>query len=132
MNKRDNKKVFPDHLKLFFTSYKSFQENKLFGNGLKSFRYKCKDFLNIKNTLCSTHPHNYHLEILHDSGLIGIFFISLFTFGLLLKTTKQLISKELTFNQKIIISLIIFNFLIEIFPFKTSGSFFTTWNGTIL
>ena len=27
-----------------------------------------------KKILCSTHPHNYHLEVLHDSGLLGSYF----------------------------------------------------------
>ena len=54
------KNSLPNHGKIFLTAYKSFNDNKIFGNGLKSFRYKCNNFLKEENSLCSTHPHNYH------------------------------------------------------------------------
>ena len=58
--------------------------------------------------------------------------MSIFVISLLIKTSKLMISKNLSHIQKIIISLIILNFLIEIFPLKSTGSIFTTWNGTLL
>lgn len=122
----------PEHAKIYLTSFESFKENKIFGNGLKSFRIKCKKFINQENFLCSTHPHNYHLEILHDTGFIGFFLISFFVFSLIINTLKILISKNIINEKKIILSLIFINFLIEIFPFKSTGSIFTTWNGTML
>jgi len=129
---KKNNITLPNHGKIYLTAFKSFNENKFLGNGLKSFRYECKKFLNLPNTLCSTHPHNYHLEVLHDAGLAGIFFMSIFVISLLIKTSKLMMSKNLSHIQKIIISLIILNFLIEIFPLKSTGSIFTTWNGTLL
>ena len=68
----------PNHLKIYVTTYQSFKKNLWLGNGVKSFRYNCKNFLDQKNTLCSTHPHNYHLEVLHDTGLIGFILLSIF------------------------------------------------------
>ena len=38
----------PNHGKIFLTAYMSFQENIFLGNGMKSFRYKCKKFLDQK------------------------------------------------------------------------------------
>ncbi len=121
----------PNHLKIYITSYKSFEENYFLGSGLKSFRYNCYKFLNKKNTLCSTHPHNYHLEILHDSGLTGFLFLLIFALSLLIKKTKLIFTNNLSYKNKIILSLLIVNFLIEIFPFKSTGSLFTTWNGSL-
>ena len=72
-------RTLPNHGKIFLTAFKSFNNNKILGNGLKSFRYECKNYLKQKNTICSTHPHNYHLEVLHDTGLVG-FVIILFLF----------------------------------------------------
>tara|TARA_B100001248_G_scaffold257089_1_gene239052 strand:- start:282 stop:1574 length:1293 start_codon:yes stop_codon:yes gene_type:complete len=126
------KSNLPNHLKIYITSYKSFKENMVLGNGIKSFRYNCKNFLNQKNTLCSTHPHNYHLEVLHDSGLVGFISLSVFVILLLWNKIKLIFNHNYSFNQKIILSLLILNFLIEIFPFKSTGSFFTTWNGSLL
>ncbi len=123
---------FPNHLKIFNTSYKSFKDKYILGNGIKSFRYKCKDYLNQKNTLCSTHPHNYHLEVLNDTGLFGFIFLSIFVFLIIWKNLKLIFNRDLTYDHKILVVLLILNFLIEIFPLKSTGSFFTTWNGTLL
>ena len=125
-------KNLPNHSKIFNTSYKSFKDNFLIGNGVKSFRYNCKNYLNQKDTLCSTHPHNYHLEILHDTGLIGFSVLFIFTCLILWKSFRLFQDKRLSHKQKIILALIIVNFLIEIFPLKSTGSIFTTWNGTLV
>ena len=131
----ENKEASPtrsNHGKIYLTAIKSFNENKILGHGLKSFRVNCKKFLNQKNTLCSTHPHNYHLEVLHDTGILGFSLISIFVFLILFSKYKDLRLNKSKYNEKIIISLLILNFLIEIFPLKSTGSLFTTWNGTLL
>ena len=87
--------------------------------------------MNQKDTLCSTH-HNYHLEILHDTGLIGFSVLFIFTCLILWKSFRLFQDKRLSHKQKIILALIIVNFLIEIFPLKSTGSVFTTWNGTLV
>ena len=125
-------KILNNHAKIYLTTYKSFKDNILLGLGLKSFRYNCNSYLKEQNTLCSTHPHNYHLEVLHDTGIIGFIFISIFAFSLVGKTFLRIKSKNLTSLEKIILSLILLNFLIELFPLKSTGSLFTTWNGTLL
>tara|TARA_E500000178_G_scaffold336115_1_gene373769 strand:+ start:240 stop:1511 length:1272 start_codon:yes stop_codon:yes gene_type:complete len=120
------------HLKIFSTSFKSFNDKKIIGNGLKSYRYKCIDFVQKGVGVCSTHPHNYHLEVLHDTGIVGFVFISLFVLILIISKYKNLSSSNISYLNKFIISLICLNFLIEIFPIKSSGSLFSTWTGTIL
>ncbi len=122
----------PNHLKIYVTTYQSFKKNLWLGNGVKSFRYNCKNFLDQKNTLCSTHPHNYHLEVLHDTGLIGFILLSIFVILFLWKKISLILSSNFLSSQKIILSLLVLNFLVEIFPFKSTGSFFTTWNGSLL
>ena len=131
-SKSINNKYYSDHAKIYNTALKSFKENILFGNGLKSFRYNCSKFLNEENTLCSTHPHNYHLEILNDTGLVGFFILTFFVFSLLWKTLIKIKSKNLDYTEKLILALLMINLLLEIFPFKSTGSFFTTWNGTLI
>ena len=125
-------RTLPNHGKIFLTAFKSFNNNKILGNGLKSFRYECKNYLKQKNTICSTHPHNYHLEVLHDTGLVGFVIITFFVFYLLINKSKLIFSSNISYSEKIFLSLIIINFLIEIFPIKSTGSLFTTWNGTLL
>lgn len=130
-NKNSEKKYLTAHSKIFLTTFLSFSEKKLLGNGYKSFRFKCEKFSNIENTSCATHPHNYYLEIIHDSGLIGLLFFILFFSSLLLKVILKIYKFKLDDAYKIILTLFVLNILIEIFPIKSSGSIFTTWNGTI-
>jgi len=125
-------RTLPNHGKIFLTAFKSFNNNKILGNGLKSFRYECKNYLKQKNTICSTHPHNYHLEVLHDTGLVGFIIITFFVFYILINKSKLIFSSNISYSEKLFLSLIIINFLIEIFPIKSTGSLFTTWNGTLL
>ncbi len=105
-------------------------EKPLVGNGLKSFRIKCKEYEveNSENSgykVCSTHPHNFHLEILVDTGLIGYLSFLMFLFYLFKDSQKQNISNELIFN---LITIII---LIFIFLPRPTGSFFSTFFGSI-
>ena len=78
------------------------------------------------------HPHNYYLEILTESGLIG-FIILIISFFLILYQTfyKKYFSKS-DLNSNILIVPFMFLFLVEIFPIKSTGSFFTTGNTTYL
>ena len=78
------------------------------------------------------HPHNYYLEILTETGLIGfilIFFI--FTITLYITFIKKYFLNTRLKDNNIMIPFI-FLFIVEIFPLKSTGSFFTTGNATYL
>ena len=78
------------------------------------------------------HPHNYYLEILTETGVIGFFLISIiFIIILYLTFLKKYFIKSKLNDNKIIIAFI-FLFIAEIFPIKSTGSFFTTGNTTYL
>ena len=74
---------------------------------------------------------SYYLELLVEVGLIGTSLLIIF-FIILLKDSYYFLKK---YNQKtnaeiaFIIPFVIVIFL-EIWPIKSSGSFFTTWNAT--
>ena len=107
------------HAKEFYTGYKTWLQNKFFGGGLKSFRFNCpKVFIN-----CNAHPHNYYLEILSDLGIIGFLMIISFSF---------LICRESYYNRKIIVLPFLLILFSEMFPIKTTGSFFSTANSTFI
>ena len=107
------------HAKEFISGFKTWNENKILGGGLKSFRFNCpKIYIN-----CNNHPHNYYLEVLSDLGIIGFFIIITLLTYLFYKTF---------FSKKIVIipfSLILFG---EVFPLKTTGSFFSTSNSAFI
>ena len=135
------------HGAIFHTAIKLWKEQPLFGHGLKSFRVKCWEILSKEeekellgegmsfggatNLACSTHPHNYYLEMLVEVGMIGVGLIIVF-FIILLKDSYYILKK---YNQKInpdvalLMPFVIIMFL-EIWPIKSSGSFFTTGNAT--
>ncbi len=114
------------YIKEFLSGYLTWLENKYLGGGIKSFRYNCV----VSN--CNSHPHNYYLEILSDLGLIGFFLIlTLFSIVLFKSFFGQQLTRSSSSYDKIIVPFM-FLFLVEIFPIKSTGSFFTTGNATYL
>ena len=64
------------HENYFKTSLNIFKDNLLFGAGPKSFRKLCgEDLYGINRWSCSSHPHNYYIQLLAEVGLIGLSFL---------------------------------------------------------
>ena len=128
-------KEAPQYLKEFSSFYETWKLNKYIGGGIKSFRYYCHVRKNINENskfVCNMHPHNYYLEILTETGLLGfVIILSIFLMTLYLSFYKKYISKSKLLDNNIIIPFI-FLFFIEIFPLKSTGSFFTTGNATYI
>ena len=123
--------------RLWESSYLLFEKNKIFGVGLKNYRVDCDNQIDPRPQsipqFCSTHPHNFFLEILSETGLVGfsIFFIFFFYLIFYLKNRIRYLKSDLNFKKYS--SLLYGNILIlliYVWPLKTSGSFFTTWNGS--
>ena len=126
----------PPYLKEFLTFYDTWLMHKYIGGGIKNFRWYCHHrapgMSTKKGFICNMHPHNYYLEILTETGLIGFSLISLFfLLTLYLTFYKKYISRSSLRYNNIIIPFI-FLFFIEIFPLKSTGSFFTTGSTTYL
>jgi O-antigen ligase len=135
INKDFKNKNSPKHLQEFETFYDTWLMNKYIGGGIKNFRYYCHVRPNIdkdKKFICNMHPHNYYLEILTETGLIGFLIIVTIFFLILYQTLfkKYFINSNIKFNNAIIP--FIFLFVTEIFPIKSTGSFFTTGNAAYL
>ena len=121
------------NLKEFTTFYGTWQMNKYIGGGIKSFRINCWQRKNIQSWesgACNTHPLNYYLEILTDLGIVGFFILS----TIFLIVIYQSIVKRYFFSTDLknnsLMTPFMFIFLMEVFPIKSSGSFFTTTNAT--
>ena len=130
-----NQKNYPQYLNEFKSFYETWKLNKYTGGGIKSFRYYCHVRDNIdKNSkfICNMHPHNYYLEILTETGLIGFTIISiLFIYILYLGFYKKYFSHSKS-RENYLITPFLFLFFIEIFPIKSTGSFFTTGNASYI
>ena len=113
----------------FYAAKESWEEKKIIGNGVRSFRIECKKFEEIKKNACSTHPHNIYLELLSELGLIGL---SLFILLLINVIYKSLLYIFYNFNTKslnlyFLIGLTLY-LVINYFPIKSFGSFFNNFN----
>lgn len=121
-----------DHFKLFSSAYNIWNQNKMFGVGLKNYRLVCDvktiDPITKQNTLCSTHPHNLYLEIMSETGLIGLILFIIFFFLIFLYIIKNM--KLVNSNFKGLFygcSIILFSY---IWPIRSHGSFFSTFNAS--
>jgi len=120
----------PVHFAEFETFFDTWKMNKIIGGGIRSFRINCPKRNNVQlseRATCNTHPHNYYLEILTDLGLIGLIVI-LILFSIILY--RSLIKMKFIYGNYL--SPFFFIFVAEIFPFKSTGSFFTTTNSIFL
>ena len=117
------------------TFYGTWMMNKYIGGGIKSFRHNCpkrKILSHNERTTCNTHPHNYYLEILTDTGLIGLIISCLiFILTIYYSLIKNYFLKPKK-SANIILVPFVFIFISEIFPIRTSGSFFTTSTATFI
>ena len=128
------------HNRIYLTAISIWKEQPLTGLGFKSFRVKClellaKDIINKNNKAqkitCANHAHNYYLEILVASGILGLSCFLLF-FIILLKNSYHFLVKYLRKrnDDDFFVLPLILIFVLEIWPLQSSGSFFTTWGGT--
>ena len=133
----------PDHIGLFSSAIDIFQKNIFFGGGVKTFRINCKNthiekliklqtpYPNI--VFCSTHPHNYYLQLLAETGLIGFLFILAIFIKLFFNYLKQiynLLKKDKKVSNEYVT--ILSGLIIYIWPLTTTGSFFNNWICSIL
>jgi len=121
------------HGRIYITAIEMWKENYLFGFGLKSFRVKCWEILpRIEGLSCANHPHNYYLELLSEAGIIGSSLIFVFIIILISSSFSFLIKKKYEKDRNLYFLIpIILIFFLEIWPIKSTGSFFTNWGATM-
>ena len=76
----------------YLTALEMFKEKPVIGYGYNSFRQECKRFHyinshSVKNR-CSTHPHNYIIQLLAETGIIGLILYLLFLMSIFIKSIK--------------------------------------------
>jgi O-antigen ligase len=117
------------YLLVFNTAIQQWKKNKIFGHGMKSTIINCE--YNTPFRVCTSHPHNYILEILVDVGIIGFLLIySLFFLVTLnfIKFYKSSADIKLKFIAVPFFLIVFFEF----FPLRSSGSFYTTNNSVLI
>ena len=119
-----------EHTNHYFSGYKMFQDHKITGIGPRMFRVNCHlDNYKTSFESCTTHPHNNYIQILTESGLLGII-ILIIPFGFLIYySLKHFILKFIfkkTFFSDFQLSLMSC-FLITLWPLVPTGDFYNNW-----
>ena len=124
------------HEEHYISGLRMFADNLWFGIGTNVFSLECeKEKYRVSNRSCTTHPHQYYIQILAELGIIGFLFIFSFFLYLswsLLKQFFLLIFKK----QKKLLSFDTFLFHILIFiywwPIVPHMSLYNNWNNVLI
>jgi O-antigen ligase len=125
------KSIFtPEHDSLIRTAFNMFLDKPIFGHGPKMFRVICKDEkYTVGITPCMTHPHNFYVQLLAETGIIGFSFLfSAFAYVLYCayRQFKSIVlgqNRYLTNYQVCLLA----GILITVWPLTTNGNFFHNW-----
>ena len=125
------------------SAFKMFKDNVFFGTGMKTFKILCKDekyykkknykafegrpddyykgFTGLDN--CSTHPHNYYIQLLSETGIFSFLFV-LIIFVLF---SYKFFREENLYNKILYLSL-----MVSLFPFYFTGNIFNNFLSILL
>jgi O-antigen ligase len=127
------------HQILIVSALNMFYQNPFIGVGPNLYRFECENekyFISGKNypnfgsgrdliNHCNTHPHNYYVQILSETGIVGFLFIFLTLIKFVHYSVKilhdQVKKKKYISQYKIFIFSAI---IINLWPFITTGNFF--------
>ena len=118
------------HDSLIRTAYNMFKDQPIFGHGPKMFRIICKDEKYATGiTPCMTHPHNFYIQLLAETGIIGFLFLFsalVYVVYTALRQFKSIILKETRPLSDYQVCLLA-GILITVWPLTTNGNFFNNW-----
>jgi O-antigen ligase len=120
----------PQHDSHIKTAFNMFLDKPILGHGPKMFRVKCSDpKYAVGITPCATHPHNFYVQLLAETGIIGFLFL-LSTFGYVLycsfRQLQSIVLKKKRYLTDYQVCLLA-GILISVWPFSPNGNFFNNW-----
>ncbi len=121
----------PQHDSHIKTAFNMFLDKPILGHGPMMFRVKCSDpQYAVGISPCSTHPHNFYVQLLAETGILGFLFL-FSAFGYVLysafRQLKSIILKQQRYLTDYQVCLLA-GILISVWPFSPNGNFF---NGTL-
>ena len=113
-----------------------FAEKPFFGIGTNLYRFKCNEIqFKHTNESCSSHPHNYYLQLLSELGIFGFIFIFIFYLYLIYIFFKQLLAIALSKKNNLIsFEALLFPLVIFVYfwPLIPTMSFYNNWNNVLI
>lgn len=112
------------------TAFEMFKSKPILGHGPKMFRLKCSNpkYI-IGNQPCSTHPHNFYIQLLAETGIAGFSYILLSFLYVVYCGIRQI--KTILFNETRYLTdyqvSLLGAILITVWPLAPNGNFFTNW-----
>jgi O-antigen ligase len=120
----------PAHDTIYRTAFKMFLDKPITGHGPKMYRelnLNPKYFININSG--HSHPHNFYIQLLAETGIIGLSFLLLFLFYVLYSLARQFVS--IIFNKKKPFTdyqvCLLIAMLLTLWPLSPNGNFFNNW-----
>jgi O-antigen ligase len=120
----------PHHDSLFRTAFNMFKDKPILGHGPKMFRVICKDKKYATGIApCMTHPHNFYIQLLAETGIVGFLFFFSCLIYIIYAFFKQL--GAILFKRERFLSdyqvCLLAGILITVWPFSPNGNFFNNW-----
>lgn len=126
-----DKNIFtPKHDSHIKTAFNMFLDKPILGHGPKMFRVKCSDpQYAVGISPCATHPHNFYIQLLAETGIIGFLFL-LSVFGYVVycafRQLQSIVLKKKRYLTDYQVCLLA-GILISVWPFSPNGNFFNNW-----
>ena len=106
----------------FTLALEMFSSKKITGVGMNSFNYGCLNIEKFKKETCWSHPHNFYLQWLAETGITGFIFFILYIF--IIFKIILFDNKDSAFKYFSIIAIIVL-----FWPIMSTGSLLKNWHG---
>ncbi|WP_443644992.1 O-antigen ligase family protein [Candidatus Ponderosibacter sp. Uisw_141_02] len=105
-----------------------FEKFPTLGIGAGNFRYLCAELIQPGlGYHCHNHPHNFYLQILSETGLLGLILAAIFIASIIVKCfSARTINRHVLYSVAWIIPFALF------WPIRSSADFFGQWNNIFL